>query len=48
MREVYRRWESADSRKNAVEIQFGVHHPARDANGRRYEEHDNLSYEPGE
>jgi hypothetical protein len=48
MREVYRRWKSANSKETLVEIQFGIHHPARDEHGKRYQEQDRLTYEPGE
>jgi hypothetical protein len=48
MREVYQVWKSAGSADNVVEIQFGIHRPARDAQGNRYQEPDNLIYEGNE
>jgi hypothetical protein len=48
MREVYQVWKSADSAENVVEIQFGIHRPARDVHGNRYQEADHFEYETGE
>ena len=48
MREVYQIWKSADSAENVVEIQFGIHRPARDVHGNRYQEADHFEYETGE
>jgi hypothetical protein len=48
MREVYHHWKSSGSNETRVEIQLGLHHPARDANGRRYQQRDHLQYEPTE
>lgn len=48
MREVYRVWKSANSPENIVEIQFGIHRPARDVHGNRYQEADSFEYETGE
>ena len=48
MREVYQVWKTADSAENVVEIQFGIHRPARDVHGNRYQEADHFEYEAGE
>jgi Ankyrin repeats (3 copies) len=48
MREVYQVWKSANSAENVAEIQFGIHRPARDIHGNRYQEADHFDYEAGE